>query len=81
MCSGLEAGEVVCMNSVSEGDDVDLAEEIVSSDLDSDLEGEDGDVPNSKDNNSKSEQEEIDKSPPAKKGENSKYVFSPNKNA
>ena len=34
--NGLEAGEMVCMNSDSEGDDVDLAEEFVSLDLDSD---------------------------------------------
>ena len=70
MYSGLEAGKMVCMNSDSEGDDVDLAEELVSLDLDSDWKGEDGDVQNSEDNNSDSDQEEIDKSPPAKKGEN-----------
>ena len=37
--SGLEAGEMVCMSSDSEGDDVDLAEELLNLDLDSDLEG------------------------------------------
>ena len=36
--SGLEAGKMVCMNSDSEGDDVDLAEELVNIDLDSDWE-------------------------------------------
>ena len=70
MYSGLEAGEMVCMKSGHEGDDVNLAEEFVSLDLDSGLEGEDGDVQNSQDNNSDSDQE-VDKSPPAKKGENS----------
>ena len=34
--SGLEAGKMVCMNSDSEGDDVDLSEELVSLDIDSD---------------------------------------------
>ena len=42
--SGLEGGEMVCVNSDSKGDDVDLAEELVNLDLDSDWEGEDGDV-------------------------------------
>ena len=55
--SGLEEGEMVCMNSDSEGHDVDFAEELVNLDLDSDWEGEDGDVQNSKDNNSESDQE------------------------
>ena len=63
---------MVCMNSDSEGDDVDLAEELVNLDLDSDWEGEDGDVQNSKDNNSESDKEEIGKSPSAMKGENSR---------
>ena len=58
------------MNSGSEGDDVDLAEEFVSLDLDSDWKGEDEDVQNSEDNNSESSQQEMDKFPPAKKGEN-----------
>ena len=62
MYSSLETGEMVCINSESEGDDVDLAEEFVSLDLDTDWEGEDGDVPNSEDNNSESDQEEIDRS-------------------
>ena len=62
---------MVSMNSDSEGDDVDLAENFFSLDLDSDWEGEDGDVQNSEANNSESDQEEIDKSSPAKKGENS----------
>ena len=44
MHSGLEAGEEVCMKSDSKGDDVDLAEESVNLDLDSDWGGEDGDV-------------------------------------
>ena len=39
----------------SEGDDVDLAEEFVNSDLDWDWEGEDGDVQNSEENNSESD--------------------------
>ena len=34
MYSGLEAGKMVCMNSDSEGDDVDIAEELVNLDLD-----------------------------------------------
>ena len=59
MYSGLEAGEIVCVNSHNDGDDVDLAEEFINSDLDSDWEGEDGDVQNSEDNNSESDQEEI----------------------
>ena len=71
MYSGLEAREMVCMNSDIEGDDVDLAEEFVSLDLDSDWKGKDGEVPNSGDNNSESDQEEIDKYPAAKKVENS----------
>ena len=71
MYSGLEAREMDCMNSDSEGDDVDFAEEIVSLDLDSDWEGEDGDVQNSEDSNSERDQEEIHKSPPAMKGDNS----------
>ena len=50
MYSGLEAGEMVCMNSDSGGDDVDLAEELVSSDLDSDWQAEDEDVQNSEGN-------------------------------
>ena len=70
---------MVCMISVIEGDDVDIAEEFVSLDVDSDWEGEDGDVQNSKDNNSVSDQEEIDKSPPAKKGENSYMSLPPQK--
>ena len=41
MYSGVEAGQLVCMNSDSEGDDVDLAEELVNLDLDSDWKGED----------------------------------------
>ena len=45
--SGLEAGDMVCMNSDSEGDNVNLAEEFVSLDLDSEWVGEDGDVKNS----------------------------------
>ena len=45
--SGLQAGEMVCINSDSEGDNVDLAEEFVSLDLDSDVEGEDRDLQNS----------------------------------
>ena len=65
MYIGLEAGEMICMNSDSEGDDEELAEEFVNSDLGSDLEGEDGDVQHSEDNNSESDQEETDKSPPA----------------
>ena len=36
--SGSEAGEMVCVNSDSEGDDVDLAKEFVYLDLDSDWE-------------------------------------------
>ena len=55
------------MSSDSEGDDVDLAEELVTLDLDSDWEGEDGDLKNSEDNNLESDQEEMEKSPPAKK--------------
>ena len=61
--SGLEAGEMGFMNIDSEGDVVDLAEELVNLDLDSNWKGEDGDVQNSEDNNSKSDQEEIDRSP------------------
>ena len=49
MYSRLEAGEMVCMNSDSKGDDLDLTEELVNLDLDSDQEGEDGDVQSSKD--------------------------------
>ena len=51
---------MVCMNSDSKGDDVDLAEKLVNLDLDSNWEGEDGEVQNSEDNNSESDQEEID---------------------
>ena len=58
---GLEAGEKVCMNSDSKGDDVDLTEELVNLYLDSDLEGEDGDVQSSEDTNSESDQVERDK--------------------
>ena len=36
MYSALEAGEMVCMNSDSKGDDVGLAEEFLSLDSDSD---------------------------------------------
>ena len=69
MYSGLEADEMVCMNSDSKGDNVDLAEELVNLDLDSDWIGEEGDEHSSEANNSESDQEEVDKSPPAKKGE------------
>ena len=55
VCSGLEAGEVVWLNSDSKGDDVDLAESLVNFDLDPDWEGEDGDVHNSKAKNSESD--------------------------
>ena len=67
------------MNSDSEGGDVDLAEELDSLDLDSNWEGDDGDVQNGENNNSESDQEEIDKSPPAKKGENSSMSLSQQK--
>ena len=63
------------MNSDSEGDDVELAEALVSLDLDSDWEAEDGDVQNSEDNYFESDQKEIDIFPPAKKGENSCMSF------
>ena len=76
MYNGVEAGEMVCMNSDSKGDDVDLAEELVSLGLDADWEGEDGDIQNSEENNSESDQNEIEKSLPAKKGENSSMSFS-----
>ena len=59
---------MVCINSDSEGDDVDLAEELVYLDLDSHWEGKERDVQNSEDN-FEGDQKEIDKSPPAKKGE------------
>ena len=78
--SGLEAEKMVCMNSDSAGDDVDLAEELVNLDLDSDWEGEDGDIENSDASNFESDQEETDKSPLAKKGENSGMSL-PMKNA
>ena len=68
------------MNSDSKENDVDLAEDLVNLDLDSDWVEEDEDVQNSGDNNSESEQKEIDKSPPAKRDENSNMSLS-NKNA
>ena len=79
MYGGLEVGEMVWMNSDSKGDDVNLAEELVNLDLDSDCKEEDGDVQNSKDSNSESDQEEIDKSPPAKEVR-TQVCLSPNKN-
>ena len=48
MYSGLEAGEMVCVNSDSEGEYVDLAEELVNLDLNSDWEREDATVQNKK---------------------------------
>ena len=77
MYSGLEGGEMVCMSSDIEGDDVDFDDDLINLDLDSDWEGEDGDVQISEHNNSESDQEEIDKSPPAKKGENSSMSLPP----
>ena len=74
--SGKEAGEMVCMNSDSEGDDLDLAEELVSLDWDSDWEGVDEDIQNSEDNNTEGDQEQIDKSSPSKKDWNSSMSLS-----
>ena len=70
---------MVCIHSDSKEDDVDIAEELVSLDLNSDWKGEDQDVQNIKDNNFESDQEEIDKYPLAKKGENSSISLSQQK--
>ena len=76
VCSGLEAWKMICMNGDSKRYVVDLVEVLVSLDLDSDWEGEDGGVQNSKDNNSEDDQEELEKSPLAKKVTTEVCLFS-----